>query len=55
MISYNKQTGGALCVSATNFTKINGFSNQFWGWGHEDNDLYDRYAKTKVLKQSEQI
>ena len=55
MISYNKQTGGALSVSATNFTNINGFSNKFWGWGHEDNDLYDRYAETQVSQQSEQI
>lgn len=24
------------------FRKINGFSNAFWGWGGEDDDLWNR-------------
>jgi hypothetical protein len=24
------------------FEKVNGFSNDFWGWGAEDDDLYNR-------------
>ena len=35
-------TGGVLLISTALYEKVNGFSNQFWGWGHEDNDLYCR-------------
>ena len=34
--------GGVSVLSATDFQKINGFSNVFWGWGGEDDDLHHR-------------
>ena len=24
------------------FKKVNGYSNKFWGWGNEDDDMYNR-------------
>ena len=34
--------GGVNAFSIEVFKRINGFSNQFWGWGGEDNDLLNR-------------
>jgi hypothetical protein len=34
--------GGVNALSATDFQKINGYSNNFWGWGGEDDQLYQR-------------
>lgn len=35
-------TGGVLLITGAQFQRVNGFSNKFWGWGHEDNELYGR-------------
>jgi hypothetical protein len=35
-------TGGVLLVASGTYKAINGFSNEFWGWGHEDNELFGR-------------
>jgi hypothetical protein len=34
--------GGVCAFLATDFQHINGFSNIFWGWGGEDDNLYQR-------------
>ena len=35
------------------FLNVGGYSNSFWGWGGEDNDLYKKLSKlfvaTKLL------
>jgi hypothetical protein len=31
--------GGALALRTTHMRKVNGWSNQFWGWGGEDDDM----------------
>jgi xylosylprotein 4-beta-galactosyltransferase len=38
-------TGGVLLLQSTLFRAVNGFSNRFWGWGHEDNELYLRLRR----------
>jgi xylosylprotein 4-beta-galactosyltransferase len=38
--------GGIVKMSIENFKQINGFSNQFWGWGFEDDDLLERVKKS---------
>lgn len=35
-------TGGVLLMRPALFRAVNGFSNEYWGWGHEDNDFYLR-------------
>ncbi len=34
--------GGVNIFNKEDFLKINGFSNEFWGWGGEDDDLLNR-------------
>jgi hypothetical protein len=34
--------GGVSALTARDFQEINGFSNVFWGWGGEDDNLYQR-------------
>jgi hypothetical protein len=34
--------GGVTAFSMIDFQLINGYSNSFWGWGSEDDDLYRR-------------
>ena len=38
-------TGGVLLLRSSVFQSVNGFSNSFWGWGHEDNELYLRLRR----------
>ena len=42
---YNKNEkyfGGIVNFSASQFESINGFPNNFWGWGGEDDEMYKR-------------
>lgn len=39
---YAEYLGGITAFSRENFEQINGFSNDFWGWGGEDDDLRNR-------------
>lgn len=38
-LPYGNYCGGVLLVSRIAFSAINGFSNRYWGWGCEDDDL----------------
>lgn len=44
--------GGIIKFTSNNFQKLNGFPNNFWGWGVEDKALQNRveYMKIKVNK-----
>ena len=39
--------GGVVSFSKSQYESINGFPNNFWGWGGEDDEMYKR---VKVLK-----
>lgn len=38
--------GGVLLITLEQYIKANGFSNAFWGWGWEDNDMYQRIIES---------
>ncbi|KAF1744693.1 hypothetical protein MXB_2864, partial [Myxobolus squamalis] len=40
---YKSYTGGVTTVSSHQFVSVNGFSNFYWGWGLEDDDLFKRF------------
>ncbi len=39
---YKQATGGALILTPAQLRQVNGFSNRYWGWGNEDDDLDSR-------------
>ena len=47
-VPYDTCFGGVTAFDAESFLKCNGFSNEFWGWGGEDDDLYNRTKLANV-------
>lgn len=41
-LPYNQYFGGVSSMSKEQYLKINGFPNNYWGWGGEDDDIYNR-------------
>uniref|UniRef100_A0A4W3J403 Beta-1,4-galactosyltransferase 1 n=1 Tax=Callorhinchus milii TaxID=7868 RepID=A0A4W3J403_CALMI len=41
-LPYNQFFGGISSLSKEQHEKINGFPNEYWGWGGEDDDIYKR-------------
>jgi len=48
---YNKNPkyfGGIVSFSEEMFVRINGFPNNFWGWGGEDDEMYKRIEEVSL-------
>jgi hypothetical protein len=45
-LPYEGYFGGVNLFSKADFERINGFSNGYWGWGGEDDDLRQRCERT---------
>lgn len=45
-LNYDTLVGGALKFSRTNFLQVNGYSNMYYGWGQEDDDMEVRIRKS---------
>uniref|UniRef100_A0A3P8V8A7 Beta-1,4-galactosyltransferase n=1 Tax=Cynoglossus semilaevis TaxID=244447 RepID=A0A3P8V8A7_CYNSE len=41
-LPYNQFFGGVSSMSKQQILKINGFPNNYWGWGGEDDDIFNR-------------
>ena len=39
---YSNYAGGVAAINRRNFYAVNGFSNDYWGWGSEDEDFSAR-------------
>lgn len=46
--SFDEYFGGVTMFNMETFNKINGYSNKYWGWGYEDDDLLLRCKKFGV-------
>jgi hypothetical protein len=51
---YPRYLGGVVLFPKESFIKINGFSNEYWGWGAEDDDLRLRCDTMNVTVQRKQ-
>ena len=47
-LPYKEIFGGVVAISTNVFRELNGFSNLFWGWGGEDDDMAVRIKKQKL-------
>ncbi|XP_041961183.1 beta-1,4-galactosyltransferase 1-like [Alosa sapidissima] len=43
-LPYMQIFGGVTALSLEQFTKINGYPNNYWGWGGEDDDISQRVS-----------
>ena len=49
---YGTDFGGVTAITPEQYKKANGHSNQFWGWGGEDNDMeYRIRSKYYILNK----
>lgn len=46
---YDNYVGGILNMNEQDIRTMNGFPNNFWGWGGEDDEFYLRLQDTKLL------
>ena len=47
-LPFEEYFGGITLFPVKDFEKINGFSNTYWGWGFEDDDLRYRCIKNNI-------
>ncbi len=38
-LAYEELVGGVLSMRTEHFLRVNGYSNLYWGWGAEDDDM----------------
>ena len=51
-VPYKNSAGGVVSMHLRHWNQINGFSNDFEGWGGEDDDLYERIRMNNLLDNS---
>ncbi|KAL4233098.1 Beta-1 [Mactra antiquata] len=56
-LPYPQIFGGVSAITKDQFKKVNGFSNIFFGWGGEDDDMYRRilYSNLTVTRYSPEV
>ena len=47
-----KYFGGVVSFSKSDFRRINGYPNTFWGWGGEDDELQNRLERNGITFES---
>ncbi|XP_014773202.1 beta-1,4-galactosyltransferase 3 isoform X1 [Octopus bimaculoides] len=48
-VMFYNYAGGVIAINRENVKKINGYSNFYWGWGNEDDDLSARTKSAGLL------
>jgi hypothetical protein len=47
-IVFDEYFGGVTLFPINDYLKINGYSNEYWGWGYEDDDLLYRCKENSI-------
>jgi predicted glycosyltransferase involved in capsule biosynthesis len=47
-LAYQEYFGGVTIFDRESFQKINGYANEYWGWGAEDDDVFNRCVMMKI-------
>lgn len=47
-IPYKDYFGGVTLFPNDKFEKVNGFSNEYWGWGGEDDEIRRRFTEMNI-------
>jgi hypothetical protein len=47
-LPYQNYFGGVTLFDKTSFEQINGFHNDYWGWGGEDDDIFCRCEREQI-------
>ena len=47
-VTFDEYFGGVTLFPTLEFMRVNGYSNEYWGWGYEDDDLLWRCSTSKV-------
>ena len=53
-LPYNTYFGGVTLFDRESFEKVNGYANEYWGWGAEDDDMFNRctYKKIQISRKN---
>ena len=54
-LSFDDYFGGVTMFSMDTFERVNGYSNLYWGWGFEDDDLLFRVNAKKIALDTKTI
>ena len=54
-ILFDEYFGGVTMFPSSIFEAINGYSNEYWGWGYEDDDLLHRCKEFNVSLHKKEI
>ncbi|CAF2274167.1 unnamed protein product [Rotaria magnacalcarata] len=48
-LPYPELVGGVLAMRREHYLLVNGYSTNYWGWGGEDDDMYQRVVKKQLI------
>mgnify|MGYP001027163214 FL=1 len=48
-LPYTGLVGGVLAMRREHYVLVNGYSTNYWGWGGEDDDMYERIVSKRLV------
>ena len=51
-LNYGTDFGGVVALTKLQFEHVNGYSNRFWGWGAEDDEMNQRIYSSGLTREA---